>query len=67
MAEYNGYVCDSTVEVRRVAFWNYSPDAFRGMQINVLKYDDSVVTAMDNATLTAYLLNPLAYSVIPFK
>ena len=35
--------------------------------MNVLKYEDSVISAMDNTTLRTYLDNPLAYSVIPFK
>ncbi len=57
MAEYNGFICDSSIEVRRIAFWNYTPDTFRGLPINVIKYDDSIVAGMSNATLASYLLN----------
>jgi hypothetical protein len=38
-----------------------------GAEINVLQYDDSLVGALSNVTLAAYLANGSAYSVIPFK
>lgn len=45
-AQYNGVTCDSSVQIRRVAYSGYSPDHFRGMKINILKYDDTAINAL---------------------
>lgn len=67
MTEYDGLICSSQVQIRRLAFYNYAPAVMVGAAINVLKYEDSLVGAFDNVTLAAYLANGSAYSVIPFK
>jgi hypothetical protein len=45
----NGLVCNSSVQVRRVAFSGYSPNIFTFMPMNILKYDDSILQKL-NAT-----------------
>lgn len=63
---YGGVVCDNTVQVRRIAFWNAKPAAlFRGMGFKVLRYDDEVVAEYSNKT--DYLDNKTEYSTMAFK
>ena len=66
MAVYDGHTCDSTVQVRRLAFHAAAPDLiFFGMGMFVINYDDSVLAAQAN--VTEYLLNRDNYSLIKFK
>ena len=55
---HDGLICDSTVEIRRIVFYNYYPSYFTGNTMKILKVDDSIIGGMDNATLTAYYQNP---------
>jgi hypothetical protein len=58
-----GIICDDTVQVRRIAFYGYTPDHFRGMEMKIAKYDSTDVNAMkDDETLEAYLDNDDNYS-----
>lgn len=41
---YDGVVCDSTVQVRRLSFHNYKPkDLLEAMDMFVLRYDDAII------------------------
>lgn len=64
---YDGLLCDSTVQVRRIAFYKYVPDIFFIMDLRILKIDDSIVGSMDNATKSAYYKNTSSYSIVPFR
>lgn len=45
---YNGVLCDSTVQIRRVAFYGKTPTAnMAGMAMNIIKYDDSIMSPKD--------------------
>ena len=65
--EYDGLICNSLVEIRRLAFYNFQPDAFRGLEINMLKWDDLLVDSLNSSSLNGYMQNASAYSTIPFK
>lgn len=61
-------VCDNSIQVRRVAFWNWKPNGlFSGMGFKVLKYDDDIIGAMDNDTKQAYIDDKSNYGTIIFK
>jgi len=48
---YDGLICDSSVEVRRIIFYNYQPNIFNLFPMKILKFDQSIVGGMNNATL----------------
>jgi hypothetical protein len=60
-------VCDNTIQVRRLAFWNYAPSILDDMEINILKYDDTLINSFNATELAAYIANTSAYSIIPWK
>lgn len=43
MEVYDGLICKNTVQVRRVVFYNYKPDIFSMMNLNVYQYDQSIL------------------------
>jgi hypothetical protein len=64
---YDGVTCDSTIQLRRLAFWSAKPNLnFEGMSMKVLRFDDSLLgpTAED---YEAYLLDRANYESIDFK
>jgi len=66
--EYDGVICDNTVQIRRLAFHSAKKAGeFTGMALRAILWDDSVITAMDNATLDAYKLNMSNYGNFDFK
>ncbi len=68
LTTYDGILCNSEVQVRRVAIWNQKPeDIFYNMELKVLKVDESLLNSMDPITLNNYFDNKSSYSVIPFK
>lgn len=40
---YGGIICDSSIEVRRLAFHGYAPKDFRNQEMKILRYDNIVV------------------------
>lgn len=63
---YDGVVCDSSIEVRRLAFHNYKPgNLLNGMDMLVLRYDDAVLA--QNSNITKYHLERENYSKIFWK
>jgi hypothetical protein len=64
---YDGLLCDSTSQVRRVVFYNYKPDIFDNMPMRIYQWDDSIVGSMDNVTKLAYLNNASTYTDLPFR
>lgn len=62
---FDGVTCDDTVEIRRVAFYGYSPDHFRGMTMNILPYDNAMVLGL--ADKQAYIDDSANYSGIFWK
>jgi hypothetical protein len=64
---YGGVFCDSSIEVRRVAFYGAVPSGlFRGMGFKVLRYDEDVLADYTNVT-TDYIDNKTEYSTLFFK
>jgi hypothetical protein len=49
--EFDGLICDNTIQIRRIVFYNYAPNIFFLMDMKVLQYDDSIIKGMDNVTL----------------
>lgn len=64
---YDGLICNSSVQVRRIAFWDWSPDIFGLSELKVLRYDDSIIQPMDNATKEAYILDKTKYTIFPIR
>jgi hypothetical protein len=63
---YDGVTCDSSVQVRRVAFHGYKPsNVFRGMDLRIAKYDDEIT--WDYESRKAYLDDKDNYTLLPFK
>jgi len=65
---FNGLICDSSIQVRRIAFHAGVPSHFFGMPLKIAKYDQDIVLPHETAgTLQAYLDDEANYSVVPFK
>ena len=47
---YDGFICDSSIQVRRIVYYKYEPDIFTKQPMRILQYDDSIVGGMDNVT-----------------
>jgi hypothetical protein len=61
----DGITCDSTVQIRRLAFHNFEKVLeLEGMPFYVLPYDDSIISATN---LTEYKLDIENYGKIEFK
>jgi hypothetical protein len=55
---YDGLVCNSSVQVRRIVYHNYEPDnVFTAMDMKVLRIDDDIIGKMDNTNYQNYLLD----------
>jgi hypothetical protein len=64
-ALFDGVVCDATVQVRKLSFTTYAPEALFNMPMYVLRYDDTVLAAQ--ASKEAYELDRANYGTIFFK
>jgi hypothetical protein len=63
---FDGIICDSSVQVRRVAFHGYKPsNIFRGMDLRIAKYDEQF--DWDYESQKAYLDDKDNYGLVPFK
>ncbi|TNV88211.1 hypothetical protein FGO68_gene8985 [Halteria grandinella] len=65
LAEYDGLICNSSVQVRRVVFYKYLPNYFENMDMKIIQWDG--VDSMDNQTLASYKASVDNYSIVPFK
>jgi hypothetical protein len=66
--EYDGVICDNTVEVRTIKFSTYTPSGLLdGMGLKMLRWDDDVIGAMDNTTLEEYLVDRGNYGTKNWK
>jgi len=64
---YDGFICNSSVQVRRLVFYNYAPSYLTMMDMKVLQYEDRVISSMTNDSLKSYLLDTNNYSVAKFR
>jgi hypothetical protein len=65
---HNGVVCDNSVQIRRVAFWDWKPNGLlSGMGFKILKYDDDLIGAMDVDAKQAYIDDKTNYGTILYK
>lgn len=60
-------VCDSSVKVKRIAWYGYKPDHFRGMNMNILKYDSADIKAMTDQEKADYIADGANYSNMFWK
>ena len=60
-------MCDPGVAIRRLVFFGYKPDNFKGKQMNVLNYNDDIIEAMSAEEKEAYIENEENYSVYNFR
>lgn len=64
---YNGIVCDSSVTFRRVSFVGEPLSDFDGMGLYVLKWDDSITSAMNETELETYVQTKSNWDKFNFK
>jgi hypothetical protein len=64
---YDGILCDSRVQVRRIVFYNYAPDIFNIMDMKVLQFDDIITSKLNATSKKGYIENITNYSVVPFR
>jgi len=64
-----GFVCDSTTQIRRIAFHSYKPSGlFTGMALRVLRWDDDMFLENGGSiNKTTYLLDRSNYGRFVFK
>jgi hypothetical protein len=56
------------VQVRRVAFFGYEPNHFRGQEMKIARFDDVDITSMKSeGTYETYIDNEDNYSLVVFK
>ena len=67
MNVFDGIICNSSVQVRRMVFYNYAPYTLTMTELKILPYDDYLIDTMDNQTLHNYLLDISAYTVASFR
>ena len=67
LKEFNGIICNSSVQIRRVVFYNYLPMSLSMHNLNILKVDDAVIGKMDNATKQQYIGNKDNYSAVLWR
>ena len=60
---YNGIVCSSDVQVRRVAFHGYKPSAYELMEMKIARLDSTT----DSDARDLFLANLDNYSNVPWK
>jgi hypothetical protein len=66
--EYNGVVCDSSIQIRRVAFDHWKPDnLFFGAPMKVLPISESIVGSMTDEEYAAYIKNGSNYGTFLYK
>ena len=53
-AVFDGHICESTVQVRRIAFHGMTPANFNMMYMKIRQYDDSMTSGLDATALTAF-------------
>lgn len=64
---YDGIVCDNTVTFRRVSFVGSPSKDFNGMGLYVLKWDDSITSAMNETELETYYKTKSNFDLFSFK
>ena len=62
---YNGIVCSSDVQVRRVAFHGYKPSAYELMEMKIARLDSTTIS--DSVARDLFLANLDNYSNVPWK
>jgi len=65
-----GITCDNRVQVRRIAFWGFTPNHFDGMEMKITHFEDDPINAMKDAidgSYEAYIDNDENYSNVFFK
>jgi len=64
---YDGIVCDNSVTLRRVSFVGSPGADFDGMSLKVLKWDDSITSAMSETELDTYVKTKSNWDNFNFK
>jgi hypothetical protein len=67
---YNGLICNSSVQVRRILFYNMQPFwTFYGQTIRIIKWEKTTIANLSSyspSKLPDYIKNNSLYSVIPY-
>ena len=64
---YDGILCDSRVQVRRIAFHNYAPSHFDMMDLKLLKIDGTEYNKTNATAVDEYFGDSSNYGIIPWK
>jgi hypothetical protein len=65
--ELNGIICNSSVQIRRVVFYNYLPALLNMQPMHLLKIDDAILSPMDNVTKKMYYGDTNNYSPVKWR
>mmetsp|Transcript_58622 Transcript_58622/g.80476 ORF Transcript_58622/g.80476 Transcript_58622/m.80476 type:complete len:241 (+) Transcript_58622:2328-3050(+) len=60
--KWGGVICDSSIEIRRVVFYNYLPASFEGMEFRAVKYDESFLDSMSEDEQTSFFEDKSNYA-----
>lgn len=65
---FDGVTCNNKVQIRRLAFYGYTPaTVLRGQAMKILKYDKADLDIMTNQTWTNYITNKNNYATLNYK
>jgi len=66
--KYGGVICDNTIQVRRISFYDALPSYLKGMNMKIAPYDTYITREFeDDESYQAFLDDESYYGVIPFK
>jgi hypothetical protein len=60
----DGLICNSSVQLRRVVFFNWAPYTLAMMDMKIIQWDDKIISTMSNTTLASYINDTSQYSVV---
>ena len=66
--KFNGVICDNTVQVRRVSMHAIAPDYINGLDLKILKFENSdMATLRTDGVYQEHLDDAANYGIIQFK
>jgi len=54
MDVYNGIICDSSIQIRKIIIKAAEPTTLHKRVLNILPYDDSILGTLDEEGIAAY-------------
>jgi hypothetical protein len=67
LIKWDGHVCNSSVQIKGINFFNGAPNDVVGIGLKILPYDDYLIDPMTEEELEAYIDNEENYGTIEWK